>query len=202
MRVVPAAAARSGADEDAALVEAVRARSPRAPGLLWDRYSTLARRILMRSLGPSADVEDALQDVFLRLFRDLHTLREPAALRSFIIGITLHVATSELRKRRARKWLLLWNDKPLPEVEPPSGDGDADQREALSRLYAILDRIDTKRRLVFVLRFVEGLELAEISAILECSLATTKRRVADAARRVTLLAAGDPLLSAYVTVKP
>jgi RNA polymerase sigma-70 factor (ECF subfamily) len=201
MRVVPAASARSTADEDAALVEAVRARAPRAPGLLWDRYSTLARRILVRSLGPSVDVEDALQDVFLRLFRDLHTLREPAALRSFIIGITLHVATSELRKRRARRWLLLWNDKPLPEVEPPSADGDADQREALSRLYSILDRIDTRRRLVFVLRFVEGVELAEMSAILECSLATTKRRVADAARRVTLLAAGDPLLSAYVTVK-
>jgi RNA polymerase sigma-70 factor (ECF subfamily) len=50
-----------------------------------------------------------------------------------------------------------------------------------------------------VLRFVEGLELSDLSAVLGCSLATTKRRVADAARRVCLLAGGDPLLAPYVT---
>jgi RNA polymerase sigma-70 factor (ECF subfamily) len=185
-------------DDDAALVAELRAGMPRAPGRLWDQYAPLARRILQRMLGPSADVEDALQDVFLRLFRDLGSLREPGALKSFLIGIALHVATSELRRRRARRWLMLSDDGKLPDP-PSSADPEfAEQRQALYALYAVLDRIDARRRTVFVLRYVEGLELAELALVLGCSLATCKRRVADAAERVCLLASRDPRLSSYV----
>jgi RNA polymerase sigma-70 factor (ECF subfamily) len=186
-------------EDDAALVEAVRARMPRAAGRLWDRYSGMVRRILRRILGPSVDVEDAVQEAFLRLFRDLDSLRDPTALRSFLIGISLHVAKSELRRRRAKRWLLLSDDGALVEPEATTDPAQHEQRAALVRLYRVLDRIGAERRSVFVLRYVEGLELSDLSAVLGCSLATTKRRVADAARRVCALAASDPLLSPYVT---
>src|SRR5271156_4791804 len=74
-------------EDDAALVGAVRAKAPGAAARLWDRHSSLVRRILRRVLGPGVDVEDGVQDAFLRLFRDLDSLRDPAALRSFLIGI-------------------------------------------------------------------------------------------------------------------
>jgi RNA polymerase sigma-70 factor (ECF subfamily) len=185
-------------EDDAALVAAVRARAPRAAARLWDRYSVLVRRILRRVLGPSVDVEDCVQDAFLRLFRDLDSLRDPAALRSFLIGITLHVSKSELRRRRAKRWLLFSGEAVLPEPEAVANAHDLEARAALVRLYRVLDRVGHERRVVFVLRFIEALELAELSAVLGCSLATTKRRVADAARRVCLLAANDPLLSPYL----
>src|SRR5882672_4064032 len=197
MRVV--SSAEDPLEDDVALVEAVRAQLPRAAGRLWDRYSAMVRRILRRILGPSVDVEDAVQDAFLRLFRDLDTLRDPAALRSFLIGITLHVAKGELRRRRAKRWLLLSDDGVLAEPEANADPQHLEQRAALVRLYRMLDKLGAERRAVFVLRFVEGLELSDLSAVLGCSLATTKRRVADAARRVCLLAAGDPLLAPYVT---
>jgi RNA polymerase sigma-70 factor (ECF subfamily) len=202
LRVVTASADPGTDDDDSTLVAELRAGAPRAPARLWDRYAQLVRRILQRTLGPSVDVEDALQDVFLRFFRDLGSLREPSALRSFLIGITLHVATSELRRRRARRWLMLSDDGALPE--PASlGDPDfAEQRQAIDALYQVLDRVDTGRRLVFVLRYVEGLELAELALVLGCSLATTKRRVADAAQRICLLASRDPRLSSYVGGTP
>ncbi len=186
------------ADDDAALVAAARSGAPRAAARVWDRYAALVRRLLRRTLGPSVDVEDALQDVFLRLFRDLDSLRDPAALRSFLIGITMHVATSELRRRRARRWLLLSDDGTVPNTEVVSDEHVLEQRQALHALYRVLDRVDTNRRLVFVLRYVEAMELAELSTVLGCSLATTKRRVADAAERVTRLASRDPHLAQYV----
>ncbi len=134
----------------------------------------------------------------MRLFRDLGSLRDPAALRSFLIGITLHVAKSELRRRRAKRWLLLSDDGVLAEPEAIAADEWHEPRDAVLRLYKMLDRISAERRTVFVLRYVEGLDLAELSAVLDCSLATTKRRVADAARRVCVLAASDPLLAPYL----
>jgi RNA polymerase sigma-70 factor (ECF subfamily) len=187
---------------DAELVLAVRERAPLAAGRMWDRYSALMRRILRRMLGPSVDVEDALQEVFLRLFRDIDGLRDPSALRSFLIGITLHVAHSELRRRRARRWLMLSDDGVLPDPVPDQLETNGlQEREALRRLYRVLDRVGTAARTVFVLRYVEGLELAQLSAVLGCSLATTKRRVADAAQRVSRLAANDEVLAPYLGEK-
>ena len=183
---------------DSALVAAVLEGAPLAPARLWGRYSELVRRLLRRALGPSMDVEDSVQEAFLRLFRDLSKLRDSAALRSFLIGITLHVAYSELRRRRAKRWLLLSNDGQIPEHEWLTDVQPVEQRDAVVRLYRVLDRMDPRRRLVFVLRFVEGVELNELSAVLGCSLATTKRRVSDAAQRVSRLAAKDPVLSSYL----
>jgi RNA polymerase sigma-70 factor (ECF subfamily) len=199
LRIVPPAEPRE--EDDAALVVAVMARRPGAAGRMWDRYAPLVRRVLRRMLGP-VDVEDALQDAFLRLFRDLATLRDASALRSFLIGITLHVAKSELRRRRARRWLRLSDDGVLAEPDPLVEDELHEPRAAIQRLYEVLDRVSDERRTVFVLRYVEGLELAELSAVLDCSLATTKRRVADAAQRVCQLAASDPLLAPYLEARP
>jgi RNA polymerase sigma-70 factor, ECF subfamily len=200
LRVVPPLG-KTEPEDDAALVGAVRAGDPGAPGRMWDRHASLVRRILRRVLGP-IDVEDAVQDAFLRLFRDLGTLRDPSAVRSFLIGIAFHVAKSELRRRRARRWLSLSDDGVVVEPEALATDGRDESRAAVLRLYRLLDRISDERRAVFVLRFVEGLDLEELSAVLGCSLATTKRRVADAAKRVSVLAASDPVLAPYVQVVP
>jgi RNA polymerase sigma-70 factor (ECF subfamily) len=199
LRVVPPAPLRE--EDDAAIVAGVIAGEPGAAGRMWDRHAPLVRRILRRMLGP-VDVEDGVQDAFLRLFRDLASLRDPSALRSFLIGITLHVAKSELRRRRAKRWLRLSDDGVLAEADVLAEDERHEPRAAVQRLYEVLDRVSDERRMVFVLRFVEGLELAELSAVLDCSLATTKRRVADAAQRVCHLAASDPLLAPYIEERP
>jgi RNA polymerase sigma-70 factor (ECF subfamily) len=167
---------------------------------VWDRYAGLVRRILRRSLGPDADVEDAVQDVFLRFFSQVGGLRDPGALRPFLIGITLHVAGSALRRRRVRRWLRLTDDGSLPERAGARDDDEA--RAALRRLYAILDRLDDAGRLVFVLRHIEGLELTEVAAALGTSLATTKRRLAKVTGRVLAMIERDPALAEYARALP
>src|SRR4051794_25499185 len=92
---------------DAELVGAGAAGEPDAAALIWDRYASLVRGVLFRSLGPAGEIDDLTQDVFLRFFRQVKTLRDPSVLRSFLIGITLRVAGSELRRRRVRRWLRL-----------------------------------------------------------------------------------------------
>lgn len=182
--------------DDPALVRALVARQPAAAAAAWDRFSPLVRGLLWQSLGAFSDVDDLAQDVFLHFFRRIPDLRDPNALSSFIVGITIRVARGELRRRRLRRWLRLSDDGALPDV--PTAGADIDAREALLRLYAILDKVDDEARLAFVLRYVQGLELTEVAEALGCSLATAKRRIAKANQRVAVHARGDRSLEPFL----
>lgn len=184
--------------DDAALALSARDGDAGAYGAIWDRYHGLVRRILRRVLGPArdVDVEDEVQEVFLRFYRMRHALRKPEALRSFLFGIALRVARSELRTARVRSWLRLTKDGTIEDRPSPASDTEA--REALMRLYEILDRLDTESRLAFVLHHVEGLGLVEVAQALGVSLATVKRRLSRASGKVLRLAEQDAALRAYV----
>ena len=183
--------------DDAGLACAAMEGHAGAPAAVWQRFAGLVTGLLRRALGPGADVEDQVQETFVQFFRDVKKLREPAALRSFLIGVATRVARSELRRRRLRRWLLLTDSGALPD-ETAAG-ADAEAREAVRRLYTLLDRLDDRSRVLFVLRYVEGLELTEVAAALEMSLATIKRSLVKVSARVHAMAASDPLLAAYLT---
>ncbi|HLK37859.1 MAG TPA: sigma-70 family RNA polymerase sigma factor [Polyangiaceae bacterium] len=181
--------------DDAALVRAVWAGDDRAQLLIWRRYLPLVRSKLGRSVG-GQEVEDQVQEVFLRLFSYLSELRDPAALRSFIIGITLRVAGTELRRRRCRWWLSLTPSGELPE--PAALPDGSDAREVAARLNAILGKLSPQSAKVFHLRFVEGKELADVARAMGFSLATVKRHLARVCARVRTMASHEPALAAYV----
>jgi RNA polymerase sigma-70 factor (ECF subfamily) len=191
--VVSAQAQRSDAD----LVASYLARDAWASAAIWERYHPLVRRILCRAAGPAGDVDDLIQEVFIRLYRKLPTLRDRAALRSFVLAITSRVVQSELRSRWIRRWLRLSDDGAVPE--PAGDDTDHEGREALRRFYAILDGLKPRQRMVFALRCIEGLELVEVAAAAGVSLATIKRWLPRITKRVFSQAERDPLLKAYVS---
>lgn len=181
--------------DDRSLVQAAVQGHPGAARAIWRRFASLVRGLLQRTLGAD-EVEDHVQETFLRFFRHADELRDPSLLKSFMVGITMRVARSELRRRRLRRWLHLTDTGQLPELDAPPADHAG--REAISRLYAILDRVDDAARLIFILRHVEELELAAISEALGCSLATTKRRLARASKRILAQAQQEPALRRYL----
>ena len=190
-------AADLSAIDDAGLVRAILGGDPRAPRVLWDRHARLVYRILRRSLGQQDEVEDLVQEVFLNLFRRLPTLREPRALPGFLITITTLTLRHELRRRWVRRWMTLGSKQDIdrdPRVVHPNPEA----RQAVSRLYTILDRLGREERLAFVLRFIEGMELTEVAAALGLSLATAKRRLVRARTRVNHHIGRDPGLAAYL----
>ncbi len=184
--------------DDAALVRTAQAGKHDAILLVWDRYASLVRGVLRRSLGPQGDVEDLVQEVFIGFHRNVGNLRDPSALSGFLVSIASRLAISEIRKRKVRSFLRLTDDGELPERAAVSDDGP----EALGRLYALLDTCSATDRMAFVLRYIEGLELEEVASALGVSLATAKRRIAGVNARIVTLAKKDPLLSAYVIEEP
>ena len=181
---------------DAELVSSALEGDSAATTAIWSRYIALVRTLLRGGLGTN-DVEDISQEVFINVYRSLADLRNCNSLRRFIIAITLNLASTELRRRRARGWLRLTPTGSLSEFDVPSCD-DPEAREALRRLYAILDQLGTRARLAFILRYVEGMGLRDVAGGLDISLATAKRLLGRASTRVFTLVQGDSQLSEYL----
>jgi RNA polymerase sigma-70 factor (ECF subfamily) len=186
--------------DDATLARALTASQPGAAREAWDRFAPMVHGFLSRSMGPDRDIEDVLQEVFLRVYARVETLEDPSALRSFIYSIAVRVLRGELRRRWVRRVMSLSLSGTLPEVEASPLDPEA--RQAMQRLYGVLDRLRAVDRAAFILRHVEGLGLAEVAASVQVSLATVKRRLARAEGVVNASVARDPALAGYLAREP
>jgi RNA polymerase sigma-70 factor (ECF subfamily) len=182
--------------DDATLARALIAGQPEAPRLVWARFSALVRRIIRRSLGPEPDVEDVVQDVFASLFAKPAMLREPGSIRAFIVSVAMHSVSYELRRRRLRRLVGLAPTSELPDIRVV--ESHPESREALLRFYAILDRLRPRDRLAFVLRFIEGMKVADIASAMKISGPTARRCFTRAHQRVSLLVGRDPFLREYL----
>ena len=187
--------------DDEALARAAINGQRAAAAAIWDRFSPFVRAILRRILGPDSEVNDLVQDVFLKIFKDIATLRDPRAFRAFVMQVATHAAISELRRRRVRRWLSLTRDGIVPDVSVRAV-ASSPERLALSALYRLLDELDPESRSAFVLHHIEELELREVASAMEISLATVKRRLANAHERLQHKAKDDVHLRAYVKGVP
>ena len=180
---------------DADLARALMAGQAWAPAAAWNRYAPTVYGIANRALGRETDAEDITQEVFYRLFARVHTLKEPAAFRSFVVSFAIRIVKWELRRRRVRRFVHLSDSGEVPDA-PVAGD-DAESRQVLRRFYALLDQLAPRERRVFSLRHLESMTLEEVAVAMELSLSTVKRSLARAAARVSGWIGGDPDLLAF-----
>jgi len=181
--------------EDRELVDALAAGETWAATATWNKHAPMVFRFLHRALGPAADAEDLTQDVFVAVFSRARDLRDREALRSFIFSVAVRMLKWEFRRRRVRRIFQLSSMGELSDHPVPSLDAEA--RQALRRLYAILDRLGAEERSAFALRHFEGLKLEEVAQALGTSLATAKRRLQRASAIVSRHVEADPALAPY-----
>jgi RNA polymerase sigma-70 factor, ECF subfamily len=176
--------------DDAALVAAMRSGHPGATTTLFDRYGGHVRSVLARLIGVDSELADLLHDVFIAALDRIDQLNDPAQLKAWLTSIAVFTARGTIRKRARWRWLRIVDEPPEVPVSAPSHVA----REALRRLYVVLDRLAPDDRIAFALRFVQGMELTEVAAACGCSLATIKRRLAKAETRFLELARKEPAL--------
>ena len=185
---VPPARVGSKTDDKTLAVEAL-AGKPWAQREVWCRYAPMVFGLLRGSLNSRHDHDDLVQEVFLRVFRRLHTLENHAALRSVVYSVAVRVLSEEIRHfyviQRARDHLAL-----IADTKEPTGT-DFESRDTLLRIQRVLDGLKDKHRAVFVLRHVEGMDLREIATGLDISLATVKRYLLKAMKTIEHAAMRD-----------
>lgn len=174
-----------------------RAGDPAAITRMFDEYLPVVERMLGRLVGPSADLEDLVQNTFAEAIRAIHRYRGDASFKTWIISIAVHQAQHHLRAGRYRRHVTL---EVVPEERVGTGHADPersiDERRIGPKLYALFDKISAPKRVAFLLFAVEGRPVEEVAALMGASQTATRSRVFFARRELRALIAADAELSA------
>jgi RNA polymerase sigma-70 factor (ECF subfamily) len=142
----------------------------------------MAMGLAYRLLGDDSELEDVVQEAHFVVFSKLDRLRDPQAFASWLAGTVVRRVSQLLRKRKLlvrlglRSPSVMDPDLAISPVTPPEVVAE------LNSVYAVVDTLSTHTRLALLLRRVEGYSLPEIATLLDCSLSTVKRRIAEAER--------------------
>lgn len=162
----------------------------------FDEFHGLVHGLLLKSLGPNAEILDLVSEVFLNFFENAPRIRDPQAVRSYLVSITMNKARRQIRARRRRAFFQGLSG--AAEVEHRASPDDPKAKAALIHLERILDDLGAEERAAFVLHSLEGMELAEVASAIGVSLSTAKRRIKRANEHVRKRVSRNALLSDYI----
>ncbi len=167
------------APEEAQLLALVR-RIQQGDSTAFERLYQLTRvdaaRTLHHLVGNRADVEDLLQETYLRLLSAVKGFRGESRFRTFLYRVCSNVALSHLRWKRRRP------EDPmevLPEVLATGQDPEqeAARRQAARLVELALERLKPKKRIVFVYYELCGMSPDEIAEAVGSSVNTVRSRL-------------------------
>jgi len=172
--------------EDLRLVEALRAGSAQAYEELVGSFQQPVYALAVRLLDDATEASDVVQEVFLKVFRNIGSFRGQSTLKTWIYRITVNEA------HNARRWFFRHRRR---EVELDTGpeetrnwketladNGRSPYEEVLDRerhmaIEAALEKINPIFRDAVVLRDITDMSYEEIAGILGVSLGTVKSRI-------------------------
>lgn len=170
---------QSSEDED--LVAAAR-ENPEAFGRLMERYEAPLLRYLMRLTGwASEEVEDILQEAFIKAYRHLNDYDPALKFSAWLYRITHNQAIDALRRQTASPVRFEWSLEDVARLVPAKNDTEATlwSQEELESVRRAIDSLPERYREVLVLRFLEEKSYEEIVDILKMpkgSVATAVKR--------------------------
>jgi RNA polymerase sigma-70 factor (ECF subfamily) len=173
---------------EAALIERCAAGEELACAELVAGHERMVYTLALHLLGDRDEALDLSQEVFLRVFRTIHSFRGHSALKTWIYRIVINQARNRQRfwrrRRRADQVSLDQHVAEHGELKQP-GDGASPDRalarkELASRLWAALNDLPFDHRTVVVLREIDGLSYDEIAYSLGVAVGTVKSRLTRA----------------------
>jgi RNA polymerase sigma factor (sigma-70 family) len=135
---------------------------------LYETYEPMVERWVRRLVGPSAEVEDLIHDVFVVALRRRGEFRGDAKVSTWLFRITELVVRKRRFRRRLRQFLDVLHRSQAEVVVPPSPTPleVLEERQRCARLYAALDRLPEKYRTAIILFDIEGSGAEEVGKLL------------------------------------
>ncbi len=162
------------------LVMAAQVGSTEAFSRLIEIEAPAALRLCRAILRSEVEAEDAIQDAWIRAWRDLPSLRAPGAWPSWFRRITVRAAIDRGRRRSIRE-VSAERLGAAADVSVDDASVDVDARDEMRRAF---DGLSPDDRAVLALRFYADLEVPDVATALGIPLGTAKSRLHRALARL------------------
>lgn len=166
------------------LVKKLQADKEKAFKYLYDSYVDRVYNLCFRFFGSQAEAEDAVQEIFCKIYFSIANFRAEARLASWIYRITMNHCLNVLRQAKRAKIFSLEKllDGEWQTISPSSDDPHekVEQMERQDLIQKAINGLSGKQRIAFILYRYEGLAYQEIAEILGCSVAAVESRLHQA----------------------
>lgn len=169
--------------EEAVLINAAKSGDQEAFRQIVERYQGAVYNLAYRMLGDPEEAEDAAQEIFVRLYRQLGRYDPERKFSTWTLAIATNYCIDQLRRRRMQ-FVPLENIIPWARARDAGPEGEALSRESRDEVQRLLKKLPEKYRAPLVLRYWEDLSCAEIAEILGVPEGTIKTQIHRARKQL------------------
>ncbi len=176
-------------EEEQALIAGCQRGDPTCWQQLYEQYRQDAWRILARTLGPSDELEDLVQKVFIKVHRSLGRFEGRSRFTTWLYRICVHVAMDHLRAKHRRREVADLDS--VREPVDPAADPSAPlaHKQAAERINRALAKLKEEKRTVIVLHDIMEVPAEEIAQSLGIPAGTVRTRLFYGRRELARLLA-------------
>ncbi|NIV95698.1 sigma-70 family RNA polymerase sigma factor [candidate division KSB1 bacterium] len=152
---------------------------------LFDQYKLNVYNFVLRMLGEPHDAEDVVQEVFVKMYRKLATLRESRYFSTWLFSIARNESVNFLNRQRKKTMDSIDDEnadladklisQDSSDVNSPHGRFETSELDEL--LQSALNELPEINRSAFILGVIEGYSYKDVSKMLGCSINNVKSRV-------------------------
>jgi RNA polymerase sigma-70 factor (ECF subfamily) len=169
--------------DDARIIDRINSGDTGAFRLLYDRYHQKVYRTVYRMLNSADDAADVTQDIFVRAFERLKSLKDGQAFQAWLMQLAVNMVRDKLRRFTWPTFSLTANDDDTEIDMPDNLPGPqqiAENNDLSQHVQQALMKLSPYHRTVIILHHLEGMSLEEIGTILNKPTGTLKSRLARA----------------------
>ncbi|HLW32394.1 MAG TPA: RNA polymerase sigma factor [Aequorivita sp.] len=148
--------------------------------ILLRRYNELLYRTIRSYMDYESDVEDVMQDTYIKAFEKLYQFKNEAKFSTWLIRIGINEALQRRRKSPKYQTIGLQQDDTILQIEDQNimnPERNTIYKESSTFMETAIDTLPEKYKIVFMLKEVEGMGISEISQCLHLSNSNVKVRL-------------------------
>ena len=167
---------------DEELVSRIRNGDKDAFGALVTRNQHTITRTVSAMLGNCAEVDDIVQEVFIRFYDTVHRFRGDASPRTYLKRIAINRSLDALRRRKRMQSYFTSMDHPAVKTARQSAPASFATFDHAEMIQQAIDALKPNQRSVVVLRLIEGYSTRETAQILTIPVGTVLSRLSRATK--------------------
>lgn len=188
---------------DAELVNAAQAGDDTAFQRLYAEHRAEVHKIVYRLLGPSSDVEDVIQEVFIQVHRSIGNFRGQAKFSTWLHRVAVNVTLQHIRKKKTT--IVSRPDERVDER--PDGESartpqeNVETQDRLDAVYRALDNLSPKKRAVLVMHDMQGMPAQKVAEVVGAPVFTVRTRLFYARKEFYQRIVKDPAFAGDITAE-